>query len=237
MKLTRRLQKIKERLFNEDFKDKGTWYLKGDTILTNSEIREEPLIVRKAKAIEYIAENLPAFIKEDELIVGNPNLNSVACGIVLPVYATEEELEKARLHALDQNSVWGHHPPKWNEVLDRGLAAIKDDINRAIGREYLKTEPLEETLNEYRAMIISLNAVIRFAHRHAEVALRESQMENEHDRKQPNECFRSLRHPARGNGGGDRVLQKRGEDRHREGRLRPSDGGGGPRYKHHGLPR
>lgn len=103
MKLTRRLQKIKERLFNEDFKDKGTWYLKGDTILTNSEIREEPLIVRKAKAIEYIAENLPAFIKEDELIVGNPNLNSVACGIVLPVYATEEELEKARLHALDQN--------------------------------------------------------------------------------------------------------------------------------------
>lgn len=59
------------------------------------------------------------------------------------------------------------------------MAAIKDDINRAIGREYLKTEPLEETLNEYRAMIISLNAVIRFAHRHAEVALRESQMEND----------------------------------------------------------
>jgi len=179
MKLTDRLQKIKKRLFNEEFKDKGIWYFKGETILTNNEIREEPLVVRKAKALEYIANNLPVFIKEDELIIGNPNLNSVACGIVLPIYATEEELEKAKQYILDQNSVWGHHPPKWKEVIDRGLSAFKNDINEAIEREYRKTEPSEESLNEYRAMIISLDAVIRFANRHAAIALRDSQREND----------------------------------------------------------
>jgi pyruvate-formate lyase len=183
MKLTPRLQKIKKRLFTEDFKDKGTWYFKGVTILTSKEIKEEPLVVRKALALQYIADNLPAYIKDDELIVGNPNLNSVACGMVLPVYATEEELEKARLHSLDQNSVWGHHPPKWKDVIDRGLAAFKDDIGGAFEREYCKKEPDDGALNEYRAMIISLDAVIRFANRHASAALKECRKERDPVRK------------------------------------------------------
>ncbi|MBN2323584.1 MAG: pyruvate-formate lyase [Spirochaetes bacterium] len=201
MKLTPRLEKIKKRLFTEDFKDRGTWYFDGVTILTDDEIKKEPLVVRKALALEYIASNLPAYIKRDELIVGNPNLNSVACGIVLPLYATEKELEKARLHSLDQNSVWGHHPPKWNDIIKRGLSAFKEDVGRAFEREYSKKKPSEEALDEYRAMIFSLNAVIRFANRHAAAALGECKNERDPVRKKElfeifKACSRVPEHPA-----------------------------------------
>lgn len=183
MKLTLRLANLKERLFNEEFKDKGTWHFKNVSILTDEETKREPLVVRKARAIEYIANNLPAYIKRDELIVGNPNQNSVACGVTMPTYATEEELANAKKYVLDQNSVWGHHPPDWNKIITKGISGIKEEINEAIEREWLKTEPREEALYEYRAMIISLDAVVKFAHRHAEVALKESLKETDPIRK------------------------------------------------------
>lgn len=174
MILTNRLKKIKKRLFNEEFITKKKWYFDGESILINEEIKKEPLVIRKAKAIEFVAENLPIYIKRDELIVGNPNQSSVGFGIVFPIYSTKEELKKAKHFSLDQNSVWGHHPPRWDEIINKGLAVIKEEINKAIQEEYLKLEIRQEVLNEYRAMIISLDAVIKFAHKYAELALKES---------------------------------------------------------------
>lgn len=179
MELTRRLKRIHKRLFDEEFLTKKAWHFDGDTILVNDEILKEPLVVRKAKAMEYVATNLPAYVKKDELIVGNPNQCSVGFGVVFPIYATEEELEKAEFHTLDQSSVWGHHPPSWDKVVNNGLAAVKEEINEAIRKEFLRTSPRQEVLDEYRAMIISLDAVIKFAHRHAEAALRDSLSEKD----------------------------------------------------------
>lgn len=199
--MTKRLARIKDRLFNQEFITKKKWYFEGESILVDEEIRKEPLVVRKAKAIEYVAENLPAYIKRDELIVGNPNMCSVGFGAVFPSYATEEELAKAEYHSLDEKSVWGHHPPRWDKVINQGLASVKEEITQAMQKELSRSEPREGVLNEYRAMIISLEAVIKFARRHAEVALRESLAEKDPIRRRElyeicRVCSRVPEHPA-----------------------------------------
>ena len=118
--ITPRLEKIKARLFEKEYHDPGIWYFKDESILDDSN-RHEPLVVRKGMATRHMGEHLPAYIREDELIVGNPNMNSVGFGTVLPVYATDEELENAAQYKLNENSVWGHHPPHWEKVLHVGL--------------------------------------------------------------------------------------------------------------------
>lgn len=102
--LSPRLKRIKRRMFEEEFVDPGTWYFKDVNIVTD-ENRNEPLVVRKGMASRYIGENLPAYIKPDELIVGNPNMNSVGFGSVLPIYATEEEEKKAEEYKLNEKSI------------------------------------------------------------------------------------------------------------------------------------
>jgi formate C-acetyltransferase len=59
-------------------------------------------------------------------------------------------------------------------VVHTGLAGVKEEINEAIRKEFLRTSPRQEVLDEHRAMIVSLDAVIVFAHRHAEAALQAS---------------------------------------------------------------
>lgn len=183
MQLSPRLKRIKDRLFEEEFRTLKPWHFKGESILMDDELIKESLVVRKAKAYEYIAKNLPAYIKRDELVVGNPNYNSCGFGTVLPNYATEEELKKAREHGLDETSVWGHHPPDWNRIITKGISAVKKAVDEAVEREFLKEAPSQETLDEYRAMLISLEAVIIFARRHAEAALKETYREKDPIRK------------------------------------------------------
>jgi hypothetical protein len=59
MELTKRLIKLKDRLFNEEFQNPGIWHFK-DTNILNDENRDEPLIVRKAMALEHMCQHLPA---------------------------------------------------------------------------------------------------------------------------------------------------------------------------------
>ncbi len=102
--LSERLQSIKNRLFDVEFHDPGKWYFK-DTNIVNDENKNEPLVVRKGMATRYMGEHLPAYIKQDELIVGNPNMNSVGFGSVLPIYATEDEIKWAKSLKLNEKSV------------------------------------------------------------------------------------------------------------------------------------
>ncbi len=173
MELTKRLIKLKDRLFNEEFQDPGIWHFKNTNIL-NDDNRDEPLIVRKAMAMEYMCQHLPAYIKRDELIVGNPNQTSVGWGTVLPTYFTEEERDEAARHELNECSVWGHHPPKWDMVINVGIKGIRAEIEAAIEREVNAVQTDQTNLDLYRAMIIAVNGVVQFAQRHAAAALREA---------------------------------------------------------------
>ena len=173
MELTKRLIRLKDRLFNEEFQDPGIWHFK-DTNILNDENRDEPLIVRKAMALEHMCQHLPAYIKRDELIVGNPNQTSVGWGTVLPTYFTEKEREEAARHELNECSVWGHHPPKWDMVIKVGIKGIRAEIEAAIEREVNAVRTDQAKLDLYRAMIIAVNGVVQFAQRHAAEALREA---------------------------------------------------------------
>jgi pyruvate-formate lyase len=175
MPLTPRLKRIKSRLFEVEFHDSGTWHFKDVNILDGNErLAQEPMVVRKALAHAYICEHLPAIIKPDELIIGNPNQNSVGWGTVMPKYYTKDEGEQAARYRLNEASVWGHHPPDWGKIVRGGVISVKQEINEAIQKQFWAATPDQEALNEYRAMLIALDGLVEFAKRHAQVALKEA---------------------------------------------------------------
>ena len=81
--MTSRLEKIKTRLFEKEYHDPGVWYFKDESILVDSN-RHQPLVVRKGMATCYMGEHLPAYIRADELIVGNPNMIVLALALCFP---------------------------------------------------------------------------------------------------------------------------------------------------------
>ncbi len=171
MDLTSRLKKIQKRLFDVEYHDPGTWHFLDVNILDgNSELEKEPLVVRKAMAQKYMGEHLPAIIKDDELICGNPNQNSVGWGTIMPIYYTEEEGFQASRYMLNEASVWGHHPPKWWEIINDGVVSVRAKINAAAEVRKAAAEPNEEALTEYRAMLVALDGLVAFANRHAAAA-------------------------------------------------------------------
>jgi len=175
MALTPRLARIKERLFEVEFHDPGVWHFGDANILDGSpELAREPMVVRKAMAQAYMGAHLPAIIKPDELIVGNPNQNSVGWGTVMPRYYTQEEGVQAARYRLNEASVWGHHPPEWGKILREGVVGVRQDIVQAIDRQFRSTRPEGEALGEYRAMLIALDGLVEFARRHAQEALKEA---------------------------------------------------------------
>ena len=180
--LTKRLENIKKRLFEVEFKDPGVWHFQNTNIVTD-ENKSEPLVVRKGMASRYIGENLPAYIKDDELIVGNPNMNSVGFGTVLPIYATEEEEAEAAEYKMNEKSVWGHHPPQWEKVLHIGFKGIIKEIQDQIEDQLDSENPDQIAIDEYRAMLIAIEGVLSFARNHAEEALRLSDLEKDPKRK------------------------------------------------------
>ncbi len=172
MSMSKRMENLKKRLFEVEFHDPGTWHFKDTNILdTWPEITSEPMVVRKGYAQKYMGENLPAIIKPNELIVGNPNQNSVGWGTVMPKYYTAEEGALAASYQLNEASVWGHHPPQFWKILKVGVVGLKDEITQAIEKELCKESPDEMSLNNYKAMLVSLEGLVAFSKRHAEVAL------------------------------------------------------------------
>lgn len=185
--LTPRLEKLKDRLFNIEYHDPGVWYFQDMNILAikgNEFMMDEPVVVRKAYAHQHICRYLPAVIRPDELIVGHPNQNSVGWGSVLPKYYTEEEGETAARYELDECSVWGHHPPAFDKIIRQGVTGVKAEIEEALQAQLSSPEPDETALNEYRAMLIALDGLTVFAHRHADEALKLAQAETDGTRRQ-----------------------------------------------------
>lgn len=181
--LSLRLQRIKERMFNVEMVTKKEWWGKGATILDQPGILEESLIIRKAKAIEYVCRNLPAVIKPDELIVGMPNMAAVGFGYVFPEYATKEEKEEAAGKCLNEYSVWGHHPVRYDKLLSLGLRGFRAEVTEKLNDELSKESLDKAKVDLYRAMIISLNAVRDFAARYSELALKMALKEKDPKRR------------------------------------------------------
>ncbi len=174
-KLTERLQKLNERLHTVDFITPGQWYFTDTNILGmegNDFLFREPIVIRKAYSLRYVAENLPVVIKENEIIVGCPNQNSVEFGMCIPKYLTNEERDLFEGYGLSELSIYGHHPVAWEKIIQQGVIGLRQDIEAAIAK-YMETESNDEAvLHEYRAMLLSLEALVLYANRYADEALR-----------------------------------------------------------------
>lgn len=169
--LTKRLLKIKDRMFNVEMVTKKEWWGLDKTILTGPDIEKEPIVVRKALAINYVCNNLPINIKDDELIVGTPNMAAVGFGYAFVQYALESEKQAAAQKCLNESSVWGHHPVRYDKLLSLGLSGFKDEITEKLKIEFSKPDPNSSKIDEYRAMLISLDGVAGFASRYSRLAL------------------------------------------------------------------
>lgn len=177
MQLTSKLTKLKDRLFNVEYHDPGKWYFADVNILDisgNEFMLDEPIVVRKAYAMQHIARNLPTIIKPDELIVGMPNQNSVGWGSTIPKYFTKEEEANAAKYELNECSVWGHHPPAFDKMINCGIINIKEEIRNTLMAELAKEEPDQLSINEYRAMMIALDGLADYARRYSDEALKQA---------------------------------------------------------------
>ena len=173
--LSKKMEKLKTRLFEVEYKDPGVWHFKGVNILDAwPHIKGEPMVVRKGYAQKYIGEFLPVEIKADELIVGIPNQNSVGWGSVLPIYYTKEEGEQAARYELNECSVWGHHPPDWSMILKYGVRGVKLQIMDRMEQEYRKADPDQMSLDNLKSMLVALDGLTGFARRYGEEAVRQA---------------------------------------------------------------
>lgn len=133
-----RIERIKNRLFTKDFYTKIDWWGQEETILTSDEVKKEPLVVRKALGIQHLLRNMPAALKEDELIVGVPNMGSIGFGREFPEYALPEEKAEAAKSSFTVKSVAGHHPADYEKLLRVGIIGLKQEIFAKSRRNLLK---------------------------------------------------------------------------------------------------
>lgn len=174
-KLTERLQKLSERLHKVDFITPGKWYFVDINILDiqgNDFLFREPIVIRKAYSIRHVAENLPVTIKKDELIVGCPNQNSVEFGMCIPKYLTSEERKLFEGYGLSEVSIYGHHPVAYDKIIQKGVIGLRQEIEEKLLREINKDLYNETAIDEYRAMLLSLESLVIYANRYADEALK-----------------------------------------------------------------
>jgi len=172
-----RIDRIKERVFN-NFKLKKEWWGSEHTILTDDNVKELPIVIRKAMAIDFMLNNMPAYILPDELVVGMAGMSSSELGRSFPEYATQEEKEEAARKGVGVHSVWGHLPINAEKLFKLGLHGYRERIYIK-----LKEERNEEKISEYRAMLISLDALRRFAERYSKIALNDAYKETNFERR------------------------------------------------------
>lgn len=177
---TERILRIKERLF-EEFEHKKDFWCKDTTILGDPEVEKKPLVIRKALAIDYLLNNIPIIIRDYELIVGMANKGDWEFGFVFPSYALPEEKERAAEFGLTELSVFGHHPVNYGKMLELGLNGYRALILQKHEQAVIDGE--QEKIDEYEAMLISLDAVSQFAGRYARHALELATLENDPARK------------------------------------------------------
>lgn len=165
--MSQRIEKIKNRIFKE-FTEKKEWWGLNTTILTNKEIAAEPLVVRKAMATAFVLNNMPIFIRDDELVVGNQVMGAIELGRTFPRYATDEELAAAEAEGFNEESVWGHHPANYERLLEKGLCGYRSEVRRK--KAEAERQQDSDKIAFYRACEICLDALRDFALRYAVLA-------------------------------------------------------------------
>ena len=173
-----RMERIKKRLFEKEYFEKKIWWGDDESILTSDEIKSQPLIIRKARAIRYVAQNMPISLKPDELIVGQPTMASVGFGKTFPKYTLPEEDAEAAKYGFTPKSVPGHHLLNYESVLKKGLSGVRREVMARMAGDVD-----QETAEFLRAVLISIEALKDLAVRYTDLVLEAAATEKDATRK------------------------------------------------------
>lgn len=204
IRLSDRLCKLNKRLQEVDYHNARPWYFEDVNILDipeNEYLKSEPIVIRKAYAIKYVAEHMPVIIYDDELIVGYNAQNSVEFGLSVPKYLTTEERKFMSSYGLSEVSLSGHHPPEWGRIIRYGTQGLRGEVTQYLNRELEQQILDHEKINTYRAMLISLEALELFANRYSQQLQAKASVENSEERKEEllkmSVCLEQIpKHPA-----------------------------------------
>lgn len=203
-KISERLEKLSRYLHEVTFQQIHPWQFVDVNILDLSggeELRKEPIPVRKAYAQIYVAEHLHIEINDGELLIGNPAMSSVDFGTSCVGYLTEEESEYFNRQNINEGSLYGHHPPRWENILFKGVLQIKCEIKDRLKKEMNSSKSNEDAIDALRGMLLSLNALTMYAARCEDLALAEAEKAKSVERRKEllhiaDICHRVPLHPA-----------------------------------------
>ncbi len=165
--MEKRLERIKKRLFEEYYQKKEWWGDEESIFDDNHDFVKEPLVIRKAMAVQKVCRDMPIRIIDFELIVGNPTMASVGFGHCFPKYETDEEAEIAAKVCLNRKSVWGHHNPNYKKILEKGLGAIIKEAKACKARVRVNDRVTKEW---YDAVVLALRGGEILSKRYVQLA-------------------------------------------------------------------
>jgi pyruvate-formate lyase len=184
--LTPRIAKLREALMKKGFENRSDeWFVKGQLPDTAKMYPLEHVIVRRAYAIDEMLKaicNDKEFgythcfeIEEGTLLAGIIPMGSNGLGKVFPNYLTEEELRVGSATNKTEMALLGHNTINYEKVLKNGLRSIIDYADSQLHpRLMMGIEIAYDKKAFYKAVIISCQAVIDYAHRFALLAERDA---------------------------------------------------------------
>lgn len=108
-------------------------------------------------------------------------MGSTGLGTVFPNYLTEEELRLSSIARKNEQSLLGHNTINYEKLLQKGMQHIID-FAKSKRKPNLSKES-KESQAFYHAVEISCQAVIKFAHRFADLADQEAKRCSDHQRQ------------------------------------------------------
>ncbi|NTV24870.1 MAG: formate acetyltransferase [Chlorobiaceae bacterium] len=184
--ISHRIMKLREALVKRGFENRaGEWFRKEDLPDVAAMYPDEHVMIRRAYAIDEMLKAMcdarkfgytHCFeIADGDLLAGTIPMGSNGLGKVFPNYLTEDELRVGSVTNKTEMALLGHNTINYEKVVHYGLQSIIDYAEGRIQDNGLKrvADAYDKTAF-YRAVVISCRAVIDYARRFSELALREA---------------------------------------------------------------
>ncbi|MFW9998352.1 MAG: pyruvate formate lyase family protein [Candidatus Odinarchaeota archaeon] len=175
------------------------------TILDDETVGEEPIVIRKAKALALLLDETSPIIMDDELIVGLRTLygpllegqnvfgqfdydlpmepGTQHCLVYYPKYLTEEEKEEAQKAGIREGSALSHVPFGVEKMLKLGYGGMKEEVLKKLGELKRSASEDSKKIDFLRATLIALEAASKFIARYADEAERLAKETNDSTRR------------------------------------------------------
>ena len=166
-----RVERLHDRVRQRMTQPQSVWGEKLD-IFSEPGVAGLPLVLRRARALAMVLEQMPIAIEKDDIIVGNTMQDGVIVRTGLPPYGTADEYAGARIEGTSLSAHLSHKTPYYYDAVAKGLVSMLAEVEGKIAA--CQTQPLsserEEKLALFQAMIWEMEAVIALAHRYADLA-------------------------------------------------------------------